>query len=81
MPLNFDDVPTVECPVCHSTVPAASFCGICGANPQAPVQTWTTLLRPTVFANAHRETVWLPRVTSTLFPASPVPPANRTGWG
>ena len=29
------------------------------------------LLRPSVFATAHRETIWLPRVSSTLFPRFP----------
>lgn len=68
MPPDFDDVPTRECPACHSTVPVATFCGDCGAQFQKPVDRWSTLLRPTVYANAHRETVWVPRVTSALFP-------------
>jgi hypothetical protein len=29
------------------------------------------LLRPNVFATAHRETIWLPRISSTLFPRFP----------
>lgn len=68
MPRDFDDVPTRQCPACHSTVPVATFCGDCGAQFQKPVSRWSTLLRPGVFANAHRETVWVPRVTSALFP-------------
>lgn len=63
-----DDVATTDCPVCHSTVPAVKFCGGCGARLSAPVDTWTQLLRPEVFANAHREAIWVPRVSSGLFP-------------
>jgi hypothetical protein len=68
MPPDFDDVPTRECPSCHSTVPAATFCGECGAQFQKPIDRLSTLLRPAVYANAPRESVWLPRVTSALFP-------------
>ena len=63
-----DDVTPTECPACRATVPAASYCGDCGARLDAPVDDWSTLLRPTVYANAHRETVWMPRVTSAMFP-------------
>lgn len=79
--MPFDDEPTVDCPACHSTVPGATFCGDCGANLTAPVSKWRTLLRPRVFSNAHRETVWLPRVTSTLFPriAGPTRKPYRLG--
>lgn len=63
-----DDVATTDCPACDSTVPAASFCGECGARLDAPVDTWTQLLRPEFFANAHREAIWVPRVSSGLFP-------------
>lgn len=66
-----DDVTTRECPACHSTVPAAGFCGSCGANLAGPTDKWTILLRPKVFAAAHREPVWLPRVTSTMMPRMP----------
>lgn len=63
---------TRECPACHTTVPAAVFCGRCGADPEAPVDTWTVLLRPAVYATAHRESIWKPpRVSSTLFPRLP----------
>jgi hypothetical protein len=68
MPLDVYDAPTLECPACHRTVPVAAFCGDCGAQFQRPVDEVSTLLRPAVYANAHREAVWLPRVTSSLFP-------------
>jgi len=68
MPPDFDDVPTRECPSCHSTVPGATFCGECGAQFEKPIDRLSTLLRPAVYANAHRESVWLPRITSSLLP-------------
>ena len=37
----------------------------------APVTMGSRLLRPSVYATAHRETIWLPRVSSTLFPRFP----------
>jgi hypothetical protein len=68
MPPDFDDVSNRECPACHSTAPRLTFCGSCGARAGAPVDTWSRLLRPKVFANAHREAIWVPRVSSGLFP-------------
>lgn len=65
------DPPALDCPACRSEVPAATFCGRCGARLDAPADAWSILLRPGVFANAHREPVWLPRVSSTLFPRLP----------
>lgn len=59
---------TRECPACHSAAPEAPFCGRCGASLAGPVTAWSTLLRPQVYATAHREPLWAPRVTSTLFP-------------
>lgn len=66
-----DDVTTRECPACRASVPAAKFCGECGAQAGVPVTTLSVLLRPRVYATAHREPVWSPRVTSTLFPRFP----------
>ena len=63
-----DDIATRGCPACGSTVPAATFCGDCGARLADPVNFWSTLLRPRVFANAHREPIWAPRFSSGLFP-------------
>lgn len=59
------------CPACGADAPAASFCGECGADLDRPVTRWSVLLRPRVFATAHRETIWLPRISSTLFPRFP----------
>ena len=61
-------VPTRRCAACGATVPATAFCGECGAGHGVPSTVWTRLLRPAVYATAHRERVWTPRVSSTLFP-------------
>lgn len=71
MTVRDDEVPTARCPACQSVVPAARFCGECGARLDAPVTMGSRLLRPSVYATAHRETIWLPRVSSTLFPRFP----------
>lgn len=59
-----------KCPVCNATAPAA-FCGRCGAEPAIPVSPWRSLLRPRVYATAHREPVWTPRLGSTYLPRLP----------
>lgn len=68
-----DEVSTRQCPACRSTVPAAAFCGDCGANLDAPATTWNKLLRPRVFAAAPRESLPVPRIASTLFPRLAAP--------
>lgn len=62
---------TVRCPACHAIVVAMAFCGVCGADVGAPVSRWGVLLRPKVYATACREPVWLPWISSTLFPRLP----------
>ncbi|MCE9515703.1 MAG: zinc ribbon domain-containing protein [Mycobacterium sp.] len=70
--MNADRYPsTVRCPACHSTVAATVFCGNCGADTDAAVSRWDVLLRPKVYATACREPVWLPGISSTLFPRLP----------
>ena len=68
-----DDLTTRECPACNSSVPAANFCGDCGADLDAPADRWRILLRPKVYAAAPREPVTLPRITSSLFPRLAAP--------
>lgn len=63
-----DDVGTLVCPACGAAVPAAMFCGCCGAELAAPPSYWRTVLRPKVFAASPREKLVLPLVTSSLFP-------------
>ncbi|MFM9035466.1 MAG: zinc ribbon domain-containing protein [Mycobacterium sp.] len=57
-----------ECPACRECVPVAQFCGHCGADQLAGVTARRTLLRPRVFVAAHRQSVFLPLITSTLCP-------------
>lgn len=73
MTLPAADVDTRDCPACSATVPAAAFCGCCGADLGQPRQYWRMLLRPRVFAAAPREPITLPMVTSSLFPHIPQP--------
>jgi len=57
-----------ECPACRLTVPTAAFCSNCGADLGASAVHRRVLLRPKVFAVAPREPIFLPVVTSSLFP-------------
>lgn len=66
-----DEVGVRGCPACDSVVPAARFCGHCGAELDRPVTGLRVMVRPRVYATAHREPVWLPRISSTLFPRFP----------
>ena len=70
------DVTGRQCPVCHTNVAAAAFCGRCGAAAEVTPGQWDVLLRSRVFANAPRERLITPRVTSSLFPR--LPRAART---
>lgn len=60
-----------QCPACQATVPAAVYCGCCGAALQETPRYWRTLLRPDAFVAAPRERVALPLVTSSVFPHLP----------
>lgn len=63
-----DGVETVRCPACGAAVPAAVFCGSCGAELAATPTRWRTLLRPKAFAAAPSERLIQPMITSSLFP-------------
>ena len=69
VPAN-DVVPTEICAGCGSRVPLGLFCGCCGAELDTPDARFPWL-RPEVFAVAPREAVWIPLVTSSLFPHLP----------
>lgn len=66
-------VSTRQCIACRATVPDTRFCGDCGAECDSAVTPWTRLLRPSVYATSHRESVWVPRISSTFFPRFPGP--------
>ncbi len=74
MAISDGGVGTRQCPACRSVVPDAGFCGVCGARLDGPVGNWAILLRPRVYANAHQEPIWTPRVSSALFPRVPGKP-------
>jgi RNA polymerase subunit RPABC4/transcription elongation factor Spt4 len=61
-------VTTRVCRACHAVVPAAGFCGSCGAETAVPETYWRLLLRPRVYAAAPHEPVIWPLITSSLFP-------------
>lgn len=56
------------CGACHEAVPAAPFCGGCGADQRVAVTHRRKLLRPRVFVAAHRQSIFLPLITSTMCP-------------
>lgn len=74
MTAGFDGVATQRCLWCGATVPSARFCGSCGAhldgNARLP---W---LRPREYAVAPSESVFLPMITSSLFPHLAQPTRN-----
>jgi RNA polymerase subunit RPABC4/transcription elongation factor Spt4 len=69
--MSSSEIARQVCRHCGTTVPAADFCGYCGADFNQPAQGLRSLLRPAVFAAAPTERVLLPMVTSTLFPQLP----------
>ncbi len=60
-----------QCPACRAGVPAAVYCGCCGAALHEVPRYWRTLLRPDAFVAAPRERISVPLVTSSLFPHLP----------
>jgi hypothetical protein len=71
---RFDGVVTQVCLWCGSTVPAGRFCGRCGAHLEAGERfPW---LRPGEYAVSPRESVFLPMITSSLFPHLAQPSRN-----
>jgi hypothetical protein len=68
---NDDTVPTMECRVCQTDVPAGQFCGLCGA-PLTPQRgdgpEW---LRIRTYGAAAGEHLLQPSLASSLFPRLP----------
>lgn len=71
MSTDSDAVPTLECPVCRTDVPAGAFCGLCGAHLVSEPGDGPQWLRPATFGAAPSESVLRPSVASTLFPHLP----------
>jgi hypothetical protein len=71
---RFDGVVTQVCQWCVSTVPVGRFCGCCGARLEGGERfPW---LRPREYAVSPRESVFLPMITSSLFPHLAQPSRN-----
>lgn len=71
---QYGGVATQLCLWCGSTVPAGRFCGRCGTRLDAGERfPW---LRPREYVIAPRESVFLPMITSSLFPHLAQPTRN-----
>ncbi|MDT5234005.1 MAG: hypothetical protein QOI39_4505, partial [Mycobacterium sp.] len=70
-PLPHDGVPTMHCAVCDSDVPAAAFCGTCGAHLSPQRGDGRGVLRPGAYAVAPGEHLVGLSVASSLFPHLP----------
>jgi hypothetical protein len=64
-------VPVMRCPVCNADVPAAAFCGACGAHLSPRRGDGRGMLRPVAYGAAPGEHVLRLSVASTLFPHLP----------
>jgi hypothetical protein len=63
-----DSVPTTDCPVCETDVPAGAFCGYCGSHLTSQRGDGPAWLRLRTYSAAASEHVLRPSVASTLFP-------------
>jgi hypothetical protein len=70
-PQSDDGVPTMHCAVCDADVPAAAFCGTCGAHLSASRGDGRGMLRPAAYAAAPGEHALRLSVASSLFPHLP----------
>jgi hypothetical protein len=66
-----DVVPTTQCRVCQTDVPAGAFCGLCGAHLTPQRGNGPDWLRIRVYGAAPGEHLLQPSVTSSLFPHLP----------
>jgi hypothetical protein len=62
------EVPTADCPVCETDVPAGAFCGFCGSHLTSQRGDGPAWLRLRAYGAAPGEHVLRPSVTSSLFP-------------
>jgi RsiW-degrading membrane proteinase PrsW (M82 family) len=63
-----NEIPTQECPVCETEVPAGAFCGYCGSHLTSRRGDGPSWLRIKAFGAAPGEHVLQPAIASTLFP-------------
>jgi hypothetical protein len=73
---NDEQVPTAECRVCQTDVPAGEYCGLCGCHLTPRSGEGPDWLRIRDFGAAPGEHLLQPSLTSSLFPH--LPPRSRT---
>jgi hypothetical protein len=66
-----DAVPTMECRVCQTDVPAGEFCGLCGVHLTPQKGNGPDWLRIRAFGAAPNEHLLRPALATTLFPHLP----------
>lgn len=76
MSTNDDQVPTAECRVCQTDVPAGEYCGLCGCHLTPRPGEGPDWLRIRDFGAAPGEHLLQPSLASSLFPH--LPPRSRT---
>ena len=76
MSTNDEQVPTAECRVCHTDVPAGEYCGLCGCHLTPRRGEGPDWLRIRDFGAAPGEHLLQPSLASSLFPH--LPPRSRT---
>jgi hypothetical protein len=75
MSTNDEQVPTAECRVCHTDVPAGEYCGLCGCHLTPRRGEGPDWLRIRDFGAAPGEHLLEPSLASSLFPH--LPPRSR----
>lgn len=73
-----DSVPTAECRVCKTDVPAGEYCGLCGCHLTPRPREGPDWLRPLDFSAAPHEHLLQVSVASSLFPH--LPQRSRTAF-
>ena len=76
MSTNDEQVPTAECRICQTDVPAGEYCGLCGCHLTPRRGEGPDWLRIRDFGAAPGEHLLQPSLASSLFPH--LPPRSRT---
>lgn len=66
--MSNSSVPTTDCPVCETDVPAGAFCGFCGSHLTSQRGDGPAWLRLRAYGAAPNEHVLQPSVAGSLFP-------------
>jgi hypothetical protein len=75
---NEEQVPTAECRVCQTDVPAGNYCGLCGCHLTPRRGEGPDWLRIRDYGAAHGEHLLQPSLASSLFPH--LPQRSRTAF-